>query len=360
MVSGWLADVASHPLTVTKQGTKMRSPVLPPAPTLEMVGARAGVSRATVSRVVNGSPRVSDEVVRAVRAAIAELGYVPNRAARSLASKQANAIALVVPEDMARLFGDLYLASIIGGIHSRLEASDYVLNLMVASTKTDGKTMRYLQGGNVDGAIVISHHTNDTFISTLTQTLPVVFRGRPAAHVDGGHVVDVDNVAGSRTGTERLVHVGCKRIATITGPQTMPAGIDRVTGFLAALNDAGLEPGPIVEGDFTLRSGAEAMWEVLRLDPKVDGIFVASDVMAAGAMPVLRSSGRSVPGDVAMVGFDDSEAAMTTEVPLTTVRQPAEMIGNTIASILIDVLNGVEDHPTLTLLPTELVVRSSA
>jgi DNA-binding LacI/PurR family transcriptional regulator len=102
------------------------------------------------------------------------------------------------------------------------------------------------------------------------------------------------------------------------------------------------------------------MREVLRLDPKIDGIFVASDVMASGAMPVLRSSGRSVPGDVAVVGYDDSEAATTTEVPLTTVRQPSEMMGVTIASILIDVLNGVEDHPRMTLLPTELIVRSSA
>lgn len=325
-----------------------------------MVGALAGVSRATVSRVVNGSPRVSEEVVEAVQAAIAELGYVPNRAARSLASKQAHAIALVVPEDMARLFGDLYLASIIGGIHGRLEASDYVLNLIVASSQADGKTMRYLQGGNVDGALVISHHTDDTFLSTLTQTLPVVFGGRPAVLVEGGHVVDVDNVAGSRKGTEHLVSIGRRRIATITGPQTMPGGIDRVTGFLAALNEAGLEPGPIVEGDFTLSSGSTAMREILAKDPTIDGLFVASDMMAAGAMTVLRSNGRSVPSDVAVVGYDDSEAARTTDVPLTTVRQPAEMMGVTVASILIDVLNGVETHPRMTLLPTELVVRESA
>ncbi len=338
----------------------MRSAELPPAPTLEMVGALAGVSRATVSRVVNGSPRVSEQVVAAVQAAIAELGYVPNRAARSLASKQAHAIALVVPEDMARLFGDLYLASIIGGIHGRLESSDYVLNLMVASTQADGKTMRYLQGGNVDGAIVISHHTDDTFMATLTKTLPVVFGGRPAVRVDGGHVVDVDNVAGARTATEHLVRIGRKRIATITGPQTMPGGIDRVTGFLAALNEAGLEPGPIVEGDFTTRSGTEAMREVLQQDSTIDGIFVASDVMAASALTVLRSNGFSVPDDVALVGYDDSAAAMTAEVPLTTIRQPSVAMGETIASILIDVLNGVEDHPRTTLLPTELIVRSSA
>lgn len=338
----------------------MRTIKAPTAPTLEMVGAHAGVSRATVSRVVNGSPKVSEEIARAVRASIAELGYVPNRAARSLASKQAHAIALVVPEDMTRLFGDLYLATIIVGINDRLQDSDYVLNLMVASTDPQGKTMRYLQGGNVDGALVVSHHTADTFLSAITQIIPVVFGGRPAAGIEGGYVVDVDNVAGARTGTERLIATGRKRIATITGPKDMRVGSEREAGFLLALDEAGLKPGPIVEGDFTVRGGAEAMRAVLEQDSSIDGIFVASDSMAAGAMTVLRAAGKSVPGDVAMVGYDDSEAATSTEVPLTTVRQPSEEMGAAMADILIDVLNGAEDMPRMTILPTELVIRSSA
>lgn len=330
------------------------------APTLEMVGARAGVSRATVSRVVNGSPKVSPEIAEAVKAAIAELGYVPNRAARSLASKQAHAIALVVPEDMTHFFGDLYFASIVVGINDRLQASDYVLNLIVASTDPDGKTMRYLQGGNVDGAFVVSHHTSDTFLVQLTQVLPVVFGGRPPDHVQGGYVVDVDNVAGARQATEHLLSLGRRRIAHISGPATMPGGIDRVTGFQQVLREAGLEPGPVVEGDFTLRGGTEAMRQVLAKDSKIDGIFVASDLMAAGAMTVLRSAGISVPGDVAVVGYDDSEAATSTDVPLTTVRQPSEQMGAAMADILIDTLRGRSDHPRMTILPTELVRRASA
>lgn len=330
------------------------------APTLEMVGAHAGVSRATVSRVVNGSPKVSPEVAATVNAAIAELGYVPNRAARSLASKHAHAIALVVPEDMTHFFGDLYFASIVVGINNRLQDSDYVLNLMVASTTPDGKTMRYLQGGNVDGALVVSHHTDDTFLAALTKTIPVVFGGRPADNITGGYVVDVDNIEGARMATERLLSIGRKRIAHISGPATMPGGIDRVTGFKATLAAAGLEPGPIVEGDFTLRSGTEAMRKVLALDKTIDGVFVASDLMAAGAMTVLRSAGIAVPDDVAVVGYDDSEAATSTDVPLTTVCQPSEEMGAAMADILIDVLNGAEDRPRMTTLPTELIVRSSA
>lgn len=330
------------------------------APTLEMVGSHAGVSRATVSRVVNGSPKVSEEIVRTVRAAIVELGYVPNRAARSLASKQAHAIALIVPEDMTRLFGDLYLATIIVGINDRLQESDYVLNLMVASTDPQGKTMRYLQGGNVDGALVVSHHTDNMFLSTLTGILPVVFGGRPSDGIEGGYVVDVDNVAGSRTATERLISTGRQRIATITGPKSMRVGSEREAGFLAALADAGLTPGPVVEGDFTLPGGAVAMRAVMAQDPTIDGVFVASDSMAAGAMTVLRSMGKRVPEDIAMVGYDDSEAARTTEVPLTTVRQPSEETGAAMVDTLLAVLEGAEDIPRTRILPTELIIRDSA
>lgn len=330
------------------------------APTLEMVGAHAGVSRATVSRVVNGSPKVSPEIEAVVRQAIQELGYVPNRAARSLASKQAHAIALVVPENMAHFFGDLYFASIVVGINDRLQDSDYVLNLMVASEGRDGKTLRYLQGGNVDGAFVVSHHTSDSFLDALTDAIPVVFGGRPADHVTGGYVVDVDNVAGSRLAADHLVSLGRRRIAHIAGPSTMPAGIDRARGFRAALEDAGLTPGPIVEGDFTMRGGAEAMRAALAQDPQMDAVFIASDLMAAGAMSVLRAAGVRVPEDVAVVGYDDSDAATSSEVPLTTVRQPSEAMGAAMVDILLGVLRGEEDHPRMTILPTELILRASA
>lgn len=337
-------------MTATKQG----------APTLEAVAERAGVSRATVSRVVNGSPKVSPEVLESVRAAIAELGYVPNRAARTLASKTTHAIALVVPEDITRFFGDPFLASTISGIHDRLEDSDYVLNLMVASDKPDGKTLRYLQGGNADGAVVVSHHTSDSFLAALTEALPVVFGGLPVETVTGGYVVDVDNVEGGRTAARHLVSIGRKRVAHLAGPQHMRAANERAQGFVEALVEAGLEPGPIVSGDFTMRGGAEAMRAILAEDPEIDGIFVGSDLMATGAMPIILGAGKSIPDDVAMVGFDDSPAALTTDVPLTTVRQPSEFMGATMVDIILDVLSGHRDRERVTMLPTELVRRASA
>lgn len=332
----------------------------PHAPTLEMVAERAGVSRATVSRVVNGATSVSAPIAEAVRRAIGELGYVPNRAARSLVSQQAQAIALVVPEDANRFFGDLFFAEIVAGIDARLEESDYVLNLMVANQDPHGKTMRYLGGGAVDGAIVVSHHTSDRFLRRITEQLPVVFGGRSSVAGLDAYVVDVDNVAGARVATQRLVDRGCERIATIAGPLNMQSSLDRLEGWRGALDDAGVAAGPVVDGDFTLLGGARAMREILEAREKPDGIFIASDLMASGAIPVLLDRGVRIPEDVAIVGYDDSAAALSTEVRLTTVRQPSREMGWQMADILIDVLGGATDRPREVILPTELVVRDSA
>lgn len=330
------------------------------APTLELVAERAGVSRATASRVVNGSPKVHPASADAVRAAIAELGYVPNRAARSLVSQQSNAIALVAPENVARFFGDVYFAAIVAGIHSRLEQSDYVLNLMVASPDPSAKMMRYLAGGAVDGVAVVSHHTSDHSLERISGILPIVFGGRPAVTGVDAYVVDVDNVQGGATATRRLVERGCRRIATIAGPSSMQSALDRVEGWRQVLAAHGLEPGPVIDGDYTVLGGRRAMHQILDRDPSIDGVFVASDLMTTGAMPVLLERGYAIPDDVAVVGYDDSPAADTCEVPLTTVHQPSEEMGRQMADILIDVLAGNMDRPRTTIMGTELVVRESA
>lgn len=330
------------------------------APTLELVAELAGVSRATVSRVVNGSPKVHPASADAVRTAIAKLGYVPNRAARSLASQQSHAIALVAPEDVARFFGDVYFASIVAGIHGRLDQSDYVLNLMVASPDPSAKMMRYLAGGAVDGVAVVSHHTSDHSLEQISGILPIVFGGRPAVSGLDAYVVDVDNVEGGATATRRLVERGCRRIATISGPSSMQSALDRISGWRQVLAANGLEPGPCVDGDYSVLGGRRAMREVLDQDPSIDGVFVASDLMTSGAMPVLLERGYAIPSDVAVVGYDDSPAADACEVPLTTVRQPSEEMGRQMADILLDVLAGSIDSPRTTIMTTELVVRQSA
>lgn len=331
------------------------------APTLEMVAERAGVSRATVSRVVNGSPRVTDETLAAVNAAIAELHYTPNRAARSLANRRSMAIALVIPEDTTRFFGDPYFAAIVQGISTVLESTDYVLNLHLASsTGSFDKTVSYLLGGNADGALVVSHHTGDHVLAELGSSIPVVFGGRPLdTQTTDSYYVDVDNAIAAADGTRYLIEHGRHRIGTIAGPADMPAGIDRLAGWKAALTDAGLASTAIARGDFTLAGGVRATRELLDAHPDLDALFVASDLMAMGAVTVLRERGIAVPDQVAVMGFDDSPAALASEIPLTTVRQPSVEQGERMARILLGLLEG-ETLPRRHIMPTEVVVRESA
>lgn len=336
----------------------MSTDALRPAVTIEEVAAAAGVSRSTVSRVVNGSTAVSSQALESVQRAIAELNYVPNRAARSLASRQTQAIGLVVPEDTTRFFGDPFFASIVSGINSRLNRSDYVLNLFIASDDPGDKTTSYLRNGAVDGAIVVSHHTSDTFIDRIAAAVPVVYGGRPVRQRERDYYVDVDNVAGGRDATAYLVSRGHRRLGTITGPHTMPAAIDRLAGYREAVAAAGLDEGPVEDGGFTADGGADAMRRILERGPAPDALFIASDLMARGALSVLAAEGLRVPEDIAVIGFDDSPVATSVTPHLTTMRQPSFHQGELMADILLEILAGRSPRH-VTILETELVVRDS-
>jgi LacI family transcriptional regulator len=190
--------------------------------------------------------------------------------------------------------------------------------------------------------------------------MPVVFGGRSAISGLDAYVVDVDNVDGAATATQRLIDRGCRRIATISGALSMNSSLDRVEGWRRALDGAGLTPGPIVDGDYSMAGGTRAMRTILATYPDVDGVFVASDLMTTGAMPVALDRGLRIPQDIAMVGYDDSTAVEACEIPLTTVRQPSEDMGKEMADVLLSVLSGQTDRARTTILPTTLIVRESA
>ena len=178
-----------------------------------MVAAEAGVSRATVSRVVNGSTSVAPEIIAQVQAAVARLDYVPNRVARSLASRRADVIALIVPESASTVFADPFFAPVVRGVARVLGDTDYTLNLLIASESRPEKTRRYLQGGNVDGALVVSHHAEDHSYVGLGSALPMVFGGRPLIPgLTDRHHVDVDNVDSARRAVEHLLGLGRRRV----------------------------------------------------------------------------------------------------------------------------------------------------
>ncbi|MCC9155218.1 LacI family transcriptional regulator [Streptomyces parvulus] len=338
-------------------------------PTLEEVAARAGVGRGTVSRVINGSPRVSDATRAAVEAAVAELGYVPNTAARALAANRTDAIALVVPEPETRFFAEPYFSDMLKGVGSELADTEMQLLLIFAGSDRERERLaQYLAAHRVDGVLLVSVHADDPLPDLLSQLeIPAVISG-PRSAAESLASVDSDNYGGARSAVEHLLARGCRRIAHITGRLDVYGAQRRVDGYREALRDAGVtvDEDLIEAGDFTEDGGRRAMRELLRRAPDVDAVFAASDVTAAGARQVLREAGRRIPEDVALVGYDDSAIARHMEPPLTSVRQPIEEMGRAMIDLLLTEIadrrpaasRGLERHQVV--LATELVERTSS
>ncbi|TMM37689.1 MAG: LacI family transcriptional regulator [Actinobacteria bacterium] len=335
-------------------------------PTLDQVAARAGVGRGTVSRVVNGSPQVSAQARAAVQRAIEELGYVPNRAARALVTRRTDAVALVVSESGERVFGEPFFAGIVRAISSALTETQMQLWLAMAQSPAERRLVeRHLTDQHVDGVMLLSLHDDDPLPALLADRgLPTVLGGRPARMLAGGGepmlFVDNDNAGGARAAVAHLLARGRRTVAVVAGPQDMGVGVARLQGYRDALAAAGV-PGDdrlVRYGDFSAASGTAAMHDLLDTRPGLDAVFAASDLMAAGALRALRDRGRSVPDEVAVVGFEDSALAQRTEPALTTVHQSVDRMGREMVRLLLARIAGEQAQPVV--LDTHLVVRESA
>ncbi|TXJ85130.1 LacI family transcriptional regulator [Streptomyces lavendulae] len=338
-------------------------------PTLEEVAARAGVGRGTVSRVINGSPRVSDATRAAVEAAVAELGYVPNTAARALAANRTDAIALVVPEPETRFFAEPYFSDMLRGVGAELADTEWQLLLIFAGNDRERRRLaEYLAAHRVDGVLLVSVHADDPLPELLSQLeIPAVVSG-PRSAAETLTSVDSDNYGGARAAVEHLLARGRTRIAHITGRLDVYGARRRVDGYRDALRAAGHAADELLieSGDFTEEGGRKAMSALLARRPDLDAVFAGSDVMAAGARQVLRESGLRIPDDVALVGYDDSAIARHMDPPLTSVRQPIDHMGRAMIDLLLTEISakrpsglsrGERRHAVL---PTELVVRASS
>lgn len=231
-------------------------------PTLEQVAARAGVGRGTVSRVINGSPRVSEATRAAVEVAVTELGYVPNTAARALAANRTDAIALVVPEPETRFFAEPYFSDVLRGVGAELGETEMQLLLIFAGSDRERQRLaQYLAAHRVDGVLLVSVHANDPLPDLLAQLeIPAVISGRRGA-VEPLPSVDSDNFAGARSAVEHLLARGRTVIATITGRLDVYGAQRRLDGYREALTEAGhtVDEGLIEPGDFTEEGGRRAM-----------------------------------------------------------------------------------------------------
>jgi len=330
------------------------------AVTLDEVARLAGVARSTASRALNDGV-ASPAAIQAVNEAVRKLGFVPNQAARTLARSRTDSVALVIPEDPTRLFSDPVLATVI----TRLSVDFWREGLQPLLVLMDPKDLiaklgSFLNAGNVDGMVVTSFHSNPEVEELISASrLPTVFFGRPPMPGILPYV-DIDNVEGGYKATKHLLDAGRRNVACAGGPEGVPSVEDRKQGFLKACAEAGVRPGPYMYGRFDTDFGMSAVSAILDAEPGIDGIFAQSDAIAAGVLSGLSAARRSVPDDVAVVGFDNTATATTVFPRLTTVAQPvAEMAGQA-ASMLVEYLSSQEWGQCPRILPTELIVRDSA
>jgi LacI family transcriptional regulator len=328
--------------------------------TLEDIAHLSGVSRSTVSRVINGDPNVNDVTRNKVQEIIQKMNFQPNLAARGLAAGSTKVIGLVIPVGISSIFSDPYFPIVIQGVSSACNHFGYSIMLWLPEPKYERKTMsQILYNGLIDGVIVSSMVMDDPLIDRLCESKhPFITIGRHPTN-EKINYVDVDNRSGAYQGVSYAFRTGHKRVALISGPHKTIAGQDRYQGYLDALQERGLPlmPELVVEGEFSDVSGYQAMIRLLPQRP--DAVFVASDAMAFAAMRAIQEAGLRIPEDIAVIGFDDIPPAATSKPPLTTVRQPILRTGRTAAEMLIDMIEHPNPQPRRVVLPTELVIRSS-
>ncbi|GLI27118.1 LacI family transcriptional regulator [Agromyces rhizosphaerae] len=348
---------------IRETGSTPPAPVAAPAdraPTIHDVAHAAGVSSGTVSRYLNGHKWVGGASADAIRAAIEQTGYRRNRFARSLATGRSSTVVFLLTEPQDRLFGDPNYPILLREITTALADRGMTLVLMTASEDDERRrVMDFVRGGHINGVLLVSSHLDDPMTEQLAAAgVPTVSCGRPIGWESTIASVSADDRSGARVATEHLIGLGRRRIGVITGPLDIGGAIDRLDGYRDALEAAGLpfDPALVATGDWLNVSGREAMTRLLATAPEVDAVFASNDLMASGAMTALRIAGRVVPDEVAVVGFDDSGLAATTDPPLTTMRQPFAEISREMVRLLAERVPG--EAPAVSL-PAHLIVRDS-
>jgi DNA-binding LacI/PurR family transcriptional regulator len=328
---------------------------------LEDIARKSGVSRSTVSRVINSHPNVSKKVRDHVQEVINQTGYQPHAAARALVSNRSWTCGLLLPRTVNSFFTDPYYPSLIQGIAQACTKQNYTFSLFLMGDKEDEKKMfqRISRRGFMDGILFQSDQMGDSLIDKLILSeIPLVVLGRPA-HDGKISYVDINNIESVESAVDYLVSIGCKRIGTITGPLNTTVGIDRKKGFENSIKKHGLSINEllITEGNFTEESGYIGMQNLLPGNP--DAIFAASDQMALGAVRAIKEKGLNIPNDISIIGFDDFPLPIPTDPLLTTVHQPISNFGKEALNMLIDIIeNGFEPARHI-ILKTELIIRNS-
>jgi len=330
---------------------------------LEDIAKKAGVSRSTVSRVINEEPYVSERTRQRVMRVIEQERFQPNPAARALVTRRTEVIGVVIPTVENIFFADnSYFPMLLAGINDITRELDYGMLLWLgqATDYRDRFLNKILQSRQSDGILIASLTTEHPLFNHLTEIRShVVMIDRPVRYDDVMSYVTIDNVAGAEMAVNHMIRAGRRRIAHIAGQQSISDGRDRLIGYRSALRKAGMpvDENLVFMGAFTRQHGYAGMKHILQHKP--DAIFACGDTAAIGAIQAIHEAGLRIPDDIAVIGFDDIDVATQSIPPLTTIRQPIQQKGSVAARILIDLIEGQLQGPQHVLLPTELVVRQS-
>jgi DNA-binding LacI/PurR family transcriptional regulator len=325
--------------------------------TIADVAQHAAVSAMTVSRYLNNTGPVADKTAERIQAAIQELNYIPHQGARALAAKKTNTIGLILPE-----MSDIFFFQLIHGIQEIVTLNQYDL-LLYSTTKHEELDVLNIPLGrhNTDGLIIFTGSLNDTSLRRLNRKkFPLVLLHQPPPEDLKIPYVTVENKNGAYQMVEHLIRCGHERIAFLAGVPENEDAYWRERGFREALaaHNLPFDPELIAEAGFDVEPAMQIVTQWLDEDKKIDAIFAADDVSARGAIQAVQAAGKRVPEDIAVAGFDDALLSQYIDPPLTTVRAPIEEAGRAAATQLLHVIRH-EPVKSLTLLPTELVIRQS-
>jgi LacI family transcriptional regulator len=324
-------------------------------PTLEMVAKEAGVSIATVSRIINGTAKVSADRKGAVEAAIAKLNFRPNAAARGLALGKSNTIGVIT-----QAIDSPFYAEGLRGIEDYLQQRGYTALFMSGNWNEadEERCMSELLSRRVDGIIIFSGRLQDRQLASYAKQVPLVVSGR-SLKATNIFSLPVDDEQGALLATRHLIELGHKRIAFIAGILDHPDASLRFKGYRRALADAGIlhDPKLVVPGDFHEEGGVEATLRLLKSGNKFTALFCVNDQTAYGACLALYRSGLNCPRDVSVVGFDDLHSSSYRVPPLTSVRQSIRVLGESSGAAMLQMLQG--ERPDISLPQVELIVRES-
>lgn len=331
------------------------------AQNIEDIAKAAGVSRSTVSRVLNNDQYVSQTTRQRVMAIIEREGYSPNPAARALVTQRTQSIGVMIPHDLATIFDNpWYFPTLLQGVSDRTTERGYAMLLWMGKSESaeDLLYRRITTNRLMDGLLVASATGDNPLIPHLLESgLPFVTVERPAVHGDRINYVTLDNIEGARTAVSHLARLGRRRIGIITGALNNMDGVDRLVGYKQALMQAGLpiDPALIFEGNWDQPSGTVGARRLIQNG--ADAIFACNDIMALGVFEGAAEMGVSIPHDIALVGFDD--LPLSAPVPLTTIRQPLRQKGSAAIDLLLDLIEERTVGPQHIFLPTQLVIRQS-